>query len=167
MTAFYCTIDDDGFLRGNIRADMVNSYNRHIVVETPLPNDSLADFERWRWVTGVWIKVADLRGHSWYDPLDTTRVHSAKSFDDAPPVGWAYWAPGENPVVTQNEALRREWKQVRKRRNTLLSETDWVVVRAADRGETVPQAWRLYRQALREITSQPDPFNITWPQPPA
>ena len=29
------------------------------------------------------------------------------------------------------------------------------------------QAWRTYRQQLRDVTSQPDPFNIVWPTPPS
>jgi len=26
--------------------------------------------------------------------------------------------------------------------------------------------WETYRQELRDITDQPDPFNINWPTPP-
>ena len=28
------------------------------------------------------------------------------------------------------------------------------------------QQWQAYRQALRDITEQPDPFNIVWPETP-
>jgi hypothetical protein len=28
------------------------------------------------------------------------------------------------------------------------------------------ESWAIYRQALRDITNQADPFNITWPTPP-
>jgi hypothetical protein len=44
-----------------------------------------------------------------------------------------------------------------------LAETDWVTARAYEKGEPVPQNYAVYRQALRDITNQPDPFNITWP----
>ena len=33
-------------------------------------------------------------------------------------------------------------------------------------GTAVPQPWLDYRQALRDITKQPDPMNIDWPTPP-
>ena len=164
--AFVSTIDVDGFWRGTIRSDMVSDLNRGVVVEEPLPDDPLGPFERWRWVDVAWTKCADFRGHSWYDPLDTGRVHNPETFDDAPPARWTYWPPGENPVRTQDEALRKEWGRFRARRNKLLAESDWVVVRAADRGEPVPTDWQTYRQALRDVTDQPDPFNIVWPTPP-
>lgn len=59
------------------------------------------------------------------------------------------------------------WRQVRDQRNKLLADTDWMVVRAVDRGEPMPAEWQAYRQTLRDITNQPDPFNIVWPTPPA
>lgn len=59
------------------------------------------------------------------------------------------------------------WRAVRDMRDEMLRRSDWVVARAVDRGEEVPQAWRDYRQALRDITKQPDPLNITWPEAPA
>jgi hypothetical protein len=56
-----------------------------------------------------------------------------------------------------------EWPLVRAKRDELLTQTDWVAARAYERGEPVPQNYVVYRQALRDITNQPDPFNITWP----
>lgn len=44
----------------------------------------------------------------------------------------------------------------RPEREKLLKETDWVVVRAAETGTSVPQEWQEYRQALRDITKQID-----------
>ena len=56
-----------------------------------------------------------------------------------------------------------EWPLVRAKRDNLLAQTDWVTARAYERGEPVPQNYLIYRQALRDITNQSDPFNITWP----
>lgn len=61
----------------------------------------------------------------------------------------------------------REWLKVRRDRDHLLAATDWVVLRAADTGQPVPPEWLAYRQALRDITEQPDPLNIEWPVAPA
>lgn len=58
------------------------------------------------------------------------------------------------------------WGAVRRDRDGRLAATDWVVLRSADRGEPVPPEWLAYRQALRDITKQPDPMNIDWPTPP-
>lgn len=64
-----------------------------------------------------------------------------------------------------NEA--NAWAAVRRKRAALLAATDWVTLRAQDQGTAVPQEWLDYRQALRDVTEQTDPLNITWPQAPA
>ena len=51
---------------------------------------------------------------------------------------------------------------VREKRNALLAETDWWAV--SDR--TMTQAQTDYRQALRDITSDDDFPNMTWPTKP-
>jgi hypothetical protein len=58
------------------------------------------------------------------------------------------------------------WAQVRADRDRRLALTDWLVVRCTERGEPMSQAWRQYRQALRDITQQSDPLAIVWPTPP-
>ncbi|XVJ71817.1 MAG: hypothetical protein HEQ39_10090 [Rhizobacter sp.] len=55
---------------------------------------------------------------------------------------------------------------VRAERDALLTASDWVVMRSADRGEPVPSEWLAYRQALRDVTQQADPLNIAWPSMP-
>lgn len=167
MTDFHHTIDDHGFLCGTIRKSMVNAFNRQRVVESPPPDDVLGQFEKWRWVGAAWVKCVDFRGYSWYDPLDTDRVHNPKAFDDAPPSGWTYWAPGENPVRTPDEVLRKEWARVRAQRNKLLAQSDWTVLPDVPLSTEARQQWETYRQALRDVTDQADPFNIVWPTRPA
>ena len=57
-----------------------------------------------------------------------------------------------------------EWPLVRAQRNRLLLESDWTQL--PDVPIATKDAWATYRQALRDITEQPDPFNIVWPVPP-
>lgn len=59
-----------------------------------------------------------------------------------------------------------QWLEVRNERHSFLSTCDWIVVRALELKDPVPQDWATYRQALRDITNQPDPWNITWPTVP-
>lgn len=68
---------------------------------------------------------------------------------------------------TEAQKLADQWAKVDAQRKALLAATDWTVTRAVERGEPVPTPWSTYRQALRDIDTQPDPFNITWPVPPA
>ena len=49
-------------------------------------------------------------------------------------------------------------------RNILLANSDWTQL--PDVPIPTKEAWTTYRQALRDITQQADPFNITWPTPP-
>ena len=41
---------------------------------------------------------------------------------------------------------------LRKLRNELLQESDWVVVKAQETSTSIPSAWITYRQELRDIT---------------
>lgn len=58
-----------------------------------------------------------------------------------------------------------EWPVVRAKRNQLLTASDWTQL--PDVLLATKEAWAVYRQALRDITQQADPFNIVWPVPPA
>ena len=61
----------------------------------------------------------------------------------------------------------REAANIRSRRDGLLQETDWIVIKSYERGENIPAAWELYRQSLRDITSQAGfPYEVTWPTKP-
>ena len=58
-------------------------------------------------------------------------------------------------------------KEARGERDRLLTESDWVTIRATDTGNPVPTEWLDYRQALRDITEQTGfPEEIEWPQEP-
>lgn len=53
------------------------------------------------------------------------------------------------------------------KRDRLIAGTDWRVIKAAETGVEMSSEWSAYRQALRDITGQPDQFNIQWPEPPS
>ena len=55
------------------------------------------------------------------------------------------------------------WRTIRLERDALLKKTDWTQVPDAPVDQ---EAWKSYRQALRDITKQSDPFNIEWPVAP-
>ena len=72
-----------------------------------------------------------------------------------------------NPATREWEVeIDRSWAAVRVLRDRRLAETDWVTLRAQEHGTPVPPEWLTYRQALRDITEQPDPFSIVWPAAP-
>jgi len=58
-------------------------------------------------------------------------------------------------------------RDVRSERDKLLSKTDWIVTKSVETGSEIPQEWREYRQALREITEQEGfPLEVNWPTEP-
>ena len=63
----------------------------------------------------------------------------------------------------KNAAIASQWSNIREDRDEKLKETDW----RATSDRTLTDNWRDYRQALRDVPTQADPFNITWPNPPS
>ena len=63
----------------------------------------------------------------------------------------------------QTDLTNQQWVNVRNERDLKLQETDW----RASSDLTLSDAWKTYRQALRDVPTQSDPFNITWPTKPS
>ena len=56
-----------------------------------------------------------------------------------------------------------KWKRVRADRNRKLAETDYLALS----DQTLSTEMNTYRQALRDVPTQTDPDNITWPSKPS
>ena len=66
--------------------------------------------------------------------------------------------------LTEEELQARidtQWQVIRNHRNQMLKDSDWTQVADAPVDKAV---WATYRQALRDVPAQADPFNITWPK---
>lgn len=59
-----------------------------------------------------------------------------------------------------------QWVSVRVDQKYKLEDCDWTVLPDVPMEESLRDEWKVYRQELRDITTQSDPFNITWPTPP-
>lgn len=58
-------------------------------------------------------------------------------------------------------------KELRTERNKRLTECDWVVIRATSTDTPIPEEWKAYMQALRDLPSNTeDPANPVWPVAP-
>jgi hypothetical protein len=69
----------------------------------------------------------------------------------------------EGGTIGQYKNEDGEWVAIRAERNAKLAETDWTQIADAP---VEAEAWLTYRQGLRDITEQEDPFNIIWPEKP-
>ena len=77
---------------------------------------------------------------------------------------WVIVEKTEEQIARDTEAKATE---VRTQRDTLLSECDWVTLRAADTNTLLDLTWATYRQALRDVTAQDGfPYTIEWPEKP-
>lgn len=74
----------------------------------------------------------------------------------------------ETPMnIVQIEMVNSaQWEVIKKQRNQYLLQSDWTQLSDSPLSNEKKQEWINYRQALRDITTQEDPFNITWPTKP-
>ena len=66
--------------------------------------------------------------------------------------------------VSQSSFL---WEKLRNERDNLLLFSDFTQLGDIGLSDSKKAEWVTYRQALRDITKQSDPFNITWPTEPS
>ena len=82
------------------------------------------------------------------------------------PVKWNNISMSWEDLRSPQQKIDQQWYIVKSQRDQFLQQSDWRVVKASDTGIPLSQEWKDYRQALRDITTQADPFNIIWPTPP-
>ena len=73
------------------------------------------------------------------------------------------------PVIApdRDSILQTEkWTTIRAQRDALLVSCDWTQLSDVPLTTEIKSIWQTYRQALRDITTQSDPDNITWPTKP-
>lgn len=73
------------------------------------------------------------------------------------------WVVSDASQAEIDERLATQWSEVRSQRNAILQATDWTQLPDSPADKA---AYEVYRQQLRDVTQQPDPFNITWPVKP-
>jgi hypothetical protein len=69
----------------------------------------------------------------------------------------------EITITTRKEI---KWEEIRETRNNLLKDCDWTQFQDSPITGSKLTEWQTYRQSLRDVTSQENPYNITWPTKP-
>ena len=94
----------------------------------------------------------------------TTPTQKLSTVDAYVESGKAYNVRVENTTADEQTALTNEkWIAIRLERDRRLQITDW----RASSDLTLSDDWKTYRQALRDVPTQSDPFNIAWPTEPS
>ena len=70
----------------------------------------------------------------------------------------------DNDTINKRKEIK--WVEVRTKRNTLLNESDWTQFQDSPITGSKLTEWQTYRQSLRDVTNQENPYNITWPTNP-
>jgi hypothetical protein len=76
------------------------------------------------------------------------------------------WIEEDATTEQINERLNGQWNIIRSMRNEYLQQCDWTQLSDSPLSESKKSEWSIYRQALRDVTLQEDPFNIVWPTKP-
>lgn len=159
-----CKTDADGFITSAYSAE---EFSNQGDTEFPIPPGTPPDGCVWRRINDVWVAHEDLRGRMFYDPASSAGALATVTLSgllDQPPGGWLPYGDTQR----EQETVSFLWAAVRKQRQSALEATDWTDTLTAKTrlGEAVYEEWQSYRQALRDITEQPDPRNIVWPVTP-
>ena len=94
----------------------------------------------------------------------TTPTQKLSTVDPYVEGGKAYNVKVESTTTDEQTALiNQQWANVRFERDRKLQDTDW----RASSDLTLSDDWKSYRQALRDVPTQSDPYNIAWPTEPS
>jgi len=65
-----------------------------------------------------------------------------------------------------NIKIEEKWIEIRDIRDSLLVQSDWTQFQDSPITGSKLTEWQTYRQSLRDITNQSNPFSLTWPTKP-
>jgi len=99
--------------------------------------------------------------------LYTTEQRNLKADNPGLSYVWSNYSFSWVSKFTQSEQYAIQEASVKSTRDTLLYESDWTQIPNNPLTTEKQQEWAVYRQQLRDITSQSGyPFNVVWPTQP-
>lgn len=76
------------------------------------------------------------------------------------------WVIRDMTPEERAQAVQEQWQIVINEKDFRLWKSDWSQLPDVPLTPEQVQEWRVYRQQLRDIPQQTDPFHIVWPIPP-
>jgi hypothetical protein len=77
-----------------------------------------------------------------------------------------FWNESDKPQEEIDALTAKKWAGIRAERTKYLAISDWTQLPDSPLLKEKVQEWAVYRQQLRDITEQPDPFDIWFPAEP-
>lgn len=107
--------------------------------------------------------VEQMSDGKWYTKYAVGPVFTDRPATETEPAKTAAEQEAEYKAAKDAEQA----KSVRSQRDSKLAECDWRVIKALESNTPQDFDWAAYRQALRDITTQPGfPWTIDWPTQP-
>jgi hypothetical protein len=79
---------------------------------------------------------------------------------------YQHWEIVDATLEEINQRIEEQWETIRIQKNSLLVESDWTQLSDSPLSTEKKVEWVGYRQQLRNVTLQPNPFDIIWPTKP-
>lgn len=116
---------------------------------------------------------SEYNAQGWYDfeptPQPTGALNITNSFEvylDSENIARYRWTATMKTGEALIEAIKDKWFGIRMERTEMLTRSDFTQVADAPITPEKRLEWATYRQALRDLTLQTDPFAIVWPVSP-
>lgn len=110
------------------------------------------------------VKVKSVNQSLFDDPILVLGEHPVLKNKGWTSPDYPHYFDCDTNLIVDTRTSKMMWDTVKLERAKRLLATDWTQL--PDVPLATKEAWSVYRQALRDITEQPDPFNIVWPTPP-
>lgn len=138
-----------GFQLARINTQLLRPMARYAIIE----NEKVTNIVEWNGDTNIWKP-----------PSGATAVVAGDSVG----IGAEYVDGAFTMPTVAGIGADEKWIVLRSQRNTLLAESDWIVTKTVEQGADVPDNWKTYRQALRDLPANvTDPDDPTWPVKPS
>lgn len=141
---------------GAVVAYPVDVHQRHPNVSFPSP-----------WAGGVVDGLEYVDVASTAQPAITYEQNLTEGLPELVNGVWSQtWTVSAATSEQISERIAAQWSVVRADRNQRLASCDWTQLPDSPLSNEEKAQWATYRQALRDVTQQSDPFAIVWPTAP-
>ena len=149
----YLKIENNGDITYPYSLDDLKRENTTISFPKNLTEEILATFSVYQ------VDAVDIEDDYTKNIIEGTPIQSGSKYIQN-------WVITDATTEEINQRIEEKWYEVRIQRNNLLTESDWTQIQDSPITGSLLDDWKSYRQNLRDITSQSDPFNINWPVQP-
>jgi hypothetical protein len=149
----YVKIENGNIVKYPYSINELKTDNKNVSFPTSITNDILEEY-------GVFY----VQPTNYIDDYTKTYIEGTPELSGS--IYVQVWNITDSSEEEINTRIDEKWGEVRETRNLLLHQSDWTQFQDSPITGSKLTEWQTYRQHLREITSQSNPFNLSWPARP-